>query len=433
MKRFSRDSSCPGIVALSLLVLNLYCGHASAAGKDWPRFRGPDGDGTAGTGAPVQWSETENVLWKTPLPGPGSSSPIVSGNRIFLTAYSGYGLNPTNAGDVSTLRRHALCYDLNSGRQLWSHSVAPAGPQTLYQGRYITTHGYASSSAVTDGRNVYFFLGDSGVFAYSLDGKPVWQGNVGTASHDWGSGASPILEGDLLIVNGASESDSLVAFHKLTGQVVWTYKGISRAWNTPVVITGADRRRQLLIAPNGRVLGIDVLTGKEIWRAKGIAAAELCPSFVVREGIGYLVGSPKGETMALRLDGRGDVGATNEIWRISKGSNVGSPVLKDGHLFFSNDSRGMVYCVKANTGEVVYEERLPGRGVQLYASPILSGNMLYYVSRAGVTYRVTAEPQFTLAGTNSLAGDDSVFNASPALVSGKLLLRSDKHLYCIGK
>ncbi|MGV3756111.1 MAG: PQQ-binding-like beta-propeller repeat protein [Verrucomicrobiota bacterium] len=416
-----------GTSCLTLLTADL--AHAA----DWPRFRGPQGNGVATGNAPEKWSATEYIRWRTELPGAGSSSPIVTGGKVFLTCYSGYGLSETNPGEPAALRRQALCLDLATGKVLWSHVAEPTGPQTAYQGRYITTHGYASSSAVTDGKNVYFFLGDSGVFAFTLEGKLLWQGTVGSASHDWGSGASPILEGDLLIVNGASESDTLVAFNKLTGKEVWRYKGIPRAWNTPLIITSPNQRRELLLAINGRVLGIDPRTGKELWRAKGIAAAELCPSFIAQDGVAYLIGSPKGETMALRLGGSGDLGATNEVWRIPKGSNVGSPVLKDGHLYFANDSRGMLYCVKTDTGEVIYEERLPGRGDRFYASPLLVGDKLYYVGRSGITYIVAAKPKFELLGTNSLAEGNIVFNASPALVDGKLLIRSDRHLYCIGR
>lgn len=415
-------AGCTMLIAANLL-----------AASDWPRFRGPQGNGTASGIAPEKWSVTENIRWRTELPGAGSSSPIVAGGKVFLTCYSGYGLSETAPGEPQALRRQAVCLDLETGKILWSQVAEPTGPQTPYQGRYITTHGYASSSAVTDGQHVYFFLGDSGVFAFTLDGKLKWQGTVGSASHDWGSGASPILEGDLLIVNGASESDALVAFNKTTGAVVWKHKGIPRAWNTPLVIDGRNKKRELLLAINGRVLGIDVQSGTEVWRAKGIAAAELCPSFIAQDGVAYLIGSPKGEGMALRLGGTGDLGAANEVWRIPKGSNVGSPVLKDGHLYFANDSRGMLYCVKAATGEMIYEERLPGRGDRFYASPLLVGDKLYYIGRSGVTYIVAAKPKFELLGTNSLAADNTVFNASPALVDGKLLLRSDRHIYCIGK
>ncbi len=401
--------------------------------EDWPRFRGPQGNGVTTGNAPEKWSATENIRWRVELPGAGSSSPIVTGSKVFLTCYSGYGLSNTTPGEPQSLRRHALCLDLETGKLLWSHIAEPTGPQTPYQGRYITTHGYASSSAVTDGQHVYFFLGDSGVFAFTLEGKLLWQGSVGSGSHDWGSGASPILEGDLLIVNGASESDALVAFHKRTGKEVWRYKGIPRAWNTPLVVTGPGQRRELLLAINGRVIGINPVNGQELWRAKGIAAAELCPSFITQDGVAYLIGSPKGEAIALRLGGSGDLGAMNEIWRVPKGSNVGSPVLKDGHLYFANDSRGMFYCVKADSGEVLYEERLPGRGDRFYASPLLVGDKLYYLGRSGVTYIVAAKPKFELLGTNSLAASNIVFNASPALVDGKILIRSDRHLYCIGK
>lgn len=423
----------PPLSLATILAASLF--PATVTAEDWPRFRGPAGDGTVSASeaakAPDDWSDSKNIAWRTELPGAGSSSPVVAGNKVFLTCYSGYGVDDADPGDVAGLRRHAVCLDLESGEIIWSHEAEPAGPQTVYEGRYITTHGYASSSAVTDGRGVYFFLGDSGVFAFTLEGKLVWQGSVGQDSHDWGSGASPILWDDLLIVNGASESDSVVAFDKKTGKEVWTYQGVPRAWNTPTIVEAADGKPVMLLATQRFILGIDPRTGQELWRVPGIRAAELCPSILVEDGVAYVIGSPKGEGMALRLGGRGEVDESAVLWRIQKGSNVSSPVFKDGHLYFANDARGVLYCVDAEDGEILYEERLPGRGEKVYASPLLIGDHLYYLSRSGVTYVGAAKPEFELLKTNTLSGDGGVFNASPALVDGKLLIRSDKVLYCI--
>ena len=172
-----------------------------AAAADWPAFRGPMANGIApeGENPPLTWSETENLLWRTELPGPGSSSPIVAGDKVFLSCYSGYGLDKTNPGEISQLKRHALCLDRETGKVIWDEVITSSVPERPYQGEYITTHGYASGTPVTDGKGGFFFFAHAGVHAFTLDGKKVWETSVGDKPHDWGSGSSPTLYGDLLI------------------------------------------------------------------------------------------------------------------------------------------------------------------------------------------------------------------------------------------
>jgi outer membrane protein assembly factor BamB len=184
------------------------------AGADWARFRGPNGTGVSyETGLPLTWSATENVVWKTPLPGFGSSSPITLGDKIFLTSYSGYGLDQDQPGNQGDLVLHTLCLDRASGRILWNKTTVAALPETPYDGGRIALHGFASSTPVTDGKAVYFFLGRSGVSKYSLNGERLWNVSVGTDldKHNWGSGTSLILHDGLLIVNASAESKSIRA------------------------------------------------------------------------------------------------------------------------------------------------------------------------------------------------------------------------------
>jgi outer membrane protein assembly factor BamB len=409
----------------------------SAAGSaaDWPRFRGPRSDGTTtDTTIPLQWSEKENIVWRTPLPGPGSSSPIVSGSNVFLTCYTGYGGATNDPGDIAKLTRHALCLDRATGKIVWSHAVKATQPNKPYQGQYITTHGYASSSAVTDGRNVYFFFANEGVFAFTVEGKPLWNVSVGLKAHDWGNGTSPILHGNLLIVNAAIESDTLFALDKLTGKTVWSVRGgFPASWNTPTLAM-VNGREELIVNASGKLRAFNPSNGTELWSSRGIRGAELCPSVVVRDGVAYVLGLPgTGQAMAVRAGGNGDVSATHVLWEIKKGSNVGSPVVHDGHLYWANDSRAILYCAKAATGEIVFEQPLPvQRRDRIYASPILSGERLYFVSRTSGTFVVAAKPQFELLARNVIADDHSVFNASPAVADGKIFLRSDRFAYCIG-
>lgn len=400
---------------------------------DWPRFRGPTGDGiTSDTTIPLKWSEKENLVWRTELPGPGSSSPIVSGDRVFLTCYSGYGLDVKDPGDLGKLTRHAVCLNRRDGKILWQHEVKTDLPDKPYQGQYITMHGYASSTPVTDGKGVFFFFGNAGVVAYSMDGKKVWQVSVGEKAHDWGVGSSPILYGDLLIVNAAHESNTLLALDRSTGKTVWTVNGFPASWNTPTLAKLPDGHEELIVNSNGKLRAFDPKTGKELWFCQSIKAAELCPSVLVHDGIVYVIGSPNGQAIAVRAGGSGDVSQTHVVWQAAKGSNVGSPVYHDGHLYFVNDSRGTALCLNAKTGEVVYESPMSLKRERWYASPILSGDRLYYVSRNSGTIVLAAKPQFETLATNVISNDASVFNGSPAIADGLIFLRSDRFAYCFG-
>ncbi len=399
--------------------------------EDWPRFRGPTGQGVAMTNPPLTWNSKDNLVWRTELPGPGSSSPIVSAQRVFLTCYSGYGVDKAAPGDLANLQRHALCLDRTSGKILWSQAIKAPAPDKPYQGEYITMHGYASSTPVTDGATVFFFFGNAGVFAFTVDGRKLWEVSVGVRAHDWGAGSSPILYGDLLIVNAALESDTLLALDKRTGKTVWSARGLPSSWNTPTLVKSAEGREELVVSVSGKLRSFAPKTGEELWSCQGIKAAELCPSIVAHDGVIYVIGHPGGQSMAVRAGGSGDVSSTHILWQGKKGSNVGSPVYLDGHLYFANDSRGQALCLKADTGEVVYEQALSSTRDRWYASPVLAAGRLYYVSRTSGTVVLAAKPQFEVLASNTLADDTSVFNGSPAMADGQVFLRSNRYAYCV--
>jgi outer membrane protein assembly factor BamB len=402
------------------------------AAADWPGFRGPNADGKAeGAELPMDWGASENLVWRTALPGPGSSSPVVSGGRIFLTCYSGYGLDVREPGDINRLRRHALCLEAATGRILWQHEIESPVPDKPYTGQYITTHGYASGSAVTDGRGVFFFFAHAGVHAFTLDGRKVWERSVGGKAHDWGAGASPVLHGDWVFINAALESDTLYALDRRTGREVWQVKGFPASWNTPLLIR-AGGREELVVNASGRLRALDPASGRELWFSQAIRAAELCPSVVADGDRLFVIGSPKGEAMAVRAGGSGDVTASHVLWRTPRGSNVSSPIYHEGHLYFVNDSRGTFHCLKADSGEEVYEGRLPYGRDRWYASPVLHDGRLFYLSRSGRVAVLAARPELEVLASTVIADDGSVFNASPAVVEGRVYLRSDRYAYCIG-
>jgi|JI10StandDraft_1071094.scaffolds.fasta_scaffold26187_3 outer membrane protein assembly factor BamB len=401
---------------------------------DWPQFRGPMANGvTTEINLPLTWSEKENLLWRTELPGPGSSSPIVSGDKVFLTSYSGYGLDPKGPGDMSKLTRHALCLDKKTGKILWNHEVKTDLPNKPFTGTYITTHGYASSSAVTDGKGVFFFMANAGIHAFTVDGKKVWDVSVGDKAHDWGVGSSPILYGDLLIVNAALESNQLLALDRATGKTVWSANGFPASWNTPTIVK-VDGHDELIVNSSGKLRAFDPKTGEELWFCQSIKAAELCPSITAHDGIIFIIGSPNGQAMAVKAGGKGDVSSTHIVWKAQKGSNVGSPVYHEGHLYFANDSRGQAVCLDAKTGAVVYEQPLlTKKRDRCYSTPLLSGDRLYFVTRQSGTVVLAAKPQFEVLATNVIADDDSVANASLAVSDGVVFLRSNKFAYAFSK
>jgi outer membrane protein assembly factor BamB len=415
-----------------MICLGCVVGQESKA-ADWPQFRGPTGDGvTTETTLPLTWDDKENRVWRTKLPGPGSSSPVVSGDKVFLSCYSGYGLDVRDPGDVKNLKRHALCLDKKTGQILWDQEIITDLPTASYTGTYITTHGYASSTPVTDGKGVFFFMGNAGVHAFTVDGKKVWQAEVGEKSHDWGSGASPILYENLVIVNAALESNRLIALDRLTGKEVWSTMGFPASWNTPTLIK-VEGHDELVVNASGKLRAFDPKTGTELWSCQSIKAAELCPSIIAHDGVIFIIGSPRGQAMAVRAGGKGDVSTTHIVWQAERGSNVGSPVYHEGHLYFINDSRGVAICLDAATGAVVFEEPIAKqKRDRWYSTPLLANGRLYCVSRQSGTYVLAAKPQFELLATNTFADDRSISNASPAVADGRLYLRSDAYAYCVG-
>ena len=402
---------------------------AFAGAGEWMQFRGPGGLGVSDEkNLPVSWSSEENIVWQSDLPGPGASSPIVVQGRVYLTCYTGYGIE-VGKGEQKELRRHLLCFDRQTGKPLWTKTFEPKLPEHEYQGEGAY-HGYAASTPVSDGERLYVFFGKSGVFCFDLDGAEKWHAEVGEGTSGWGSGTSPVLFGKLLIINASVESGSLVALDKLTGDQVWKADGIGSAWNTPV-LAGPAERKELIVSTENRLKSFDPQSGQPWWDADGVHRY-VCPSVVAAGDVVFAIGG--GHTsLAVRLGGSGDVTESHGLWRQSKGSNVGSPVYHEGHLYWASDGGGLVCCQNAETGEFVFQERLEPRPGNIWSSPVLADGKLYIVSQRDGTFVVAAQPKFELLAHNKFADDDSRTNASPAVHDGHILIRPDKRLYCIGK
>jgi outer membrane protein assembly factor BamB len=399
------------------------------SGGDWVQFRGPGGQGISDEKSlPVKWSSTENIAWQVDLPGPGASCPIVVKDRVYITSYTGYGLAAA-VGEQKDLHRHLLCFDRATGNPIWKKEFEPKLPEHQYQGEG-SYHGYAASTPASDGERLYVFFGKSGVFCFDLNGRELWHVSVGDGLNGWGSGCSPILHGNLLIINASIESGALVALDKMTGSEVWRQKDIRSAWNTPIIAAGKDRT-ELIVSTEPRLMSFDPANGTPLWNADGVHRY-VCPSVVAHDGVVYAIGG--GHTsVAVRMGGSGDVSSTHTVWKHSKGSNVGSPVYLDGHLYWVHDENGTVCCQNAATGETVFQERLEPRPGRIWSSLVLADGKLYIVSQKDGTFVVAAKPKFELLAFNKFEGDDSRTNASPAVHNGQLLLRTDRRLYCIGK
>ncbi len=400
---------------------------SSVVNNDWLGFRGSSGLGTSEATLPLEWSSTSNMAWKTPMPGPGASSPVVFGDHIYITAYSGFFVPDQPGGSQKDLKRHLLCLDRTTGTEIWQNVI----PAKLPEEDSIRDHGFAANTPAVDGDRIYCFFGKTGVNAFDHDGKELWTADVGSKTHGWGTASSPVLYEDLVIINASVESESLVALKRRTGKEVWRAGNIKEAWNTPLVVTNVDGKPELIVATQGSIQSFEPETGKQLWTCATDITWYMVPSVVANDGIVYCLGGRSGvAALAVKTGGSGDVTKSHRLWTSFKGSNVTSPIFHDGHLYFMNDNRETAYCLKADTGAIVYEERL-NRAGQVYASALLADGRIYYLTRDGKTFIVAAKPEFEQLAVNDLS-DRSLFNGSPSVDGSRLLIRSDKFLYAVG-
>lgn len=403
---------------------------------DWTRFRGPNGSGLATEcKPPTVWSATQNLSWKLALPGPGSSSPIITGERVFITCYSGYG-DGSNSDSIDQLKRHLICVDRKNGKVMWDKAIPADLPEDTYSGN-LREHGYASSTPVTDGERVYVFFGKTGALAFDLNGLQLWKVNLGTQSSNrrWGSAASPILYQNLLIVNAAEEGRAVCALDKVTGKEVWKAQvsSLELSYVTPAFVKSPNGNTDLAIAVPGEMWGMNPETGKLRWFALTGMPGNVSPSVIVADDIIYTTGGyPRQSTLAVRAGGKGDVTQSHIVWTSANASYVPSPVILNNLLFVVSD-QAYALCLDAKTGKQIYRERLPGLSgpKQFYASMVAANGCLFATSRRNGTFVLEAKPEFKVIATNQLKGDDTDFNATPALVGRQLFLRSNRFLYCI--
>lgn len=427
-------------IASALVVLAL--GTANANAEDWARFRGPSGSGVAtdSNRLPTVWSPTANLAWKTLLPGPGASSPIIVGGRAMVTCYSGYGLSQQNPGEIENLVRHLVCVDMQTGKILWQREAKAALPEDPYSGIGVTAHGYASHTPVSDGKNVYAFFGKSGVHAYDLDGNKLWQAEVGKESDPakWGSSSSPIVYQDTVIVTASAESQAIIGLDKSTGKERWRQeaKGLDGMWGTPTLVRVDDERMDLVMCVARELWGLDPRSGKLRWYADATGAQNAYTSVISDGKRVYAFTGRGGGSIALDAGGSGEVSKSNTVWTGRENASFASPVRHQSKLYVV--ANGILSVVDANTGERVGRLRL--KGVQQtggrfgsldYPSPIVVGDRLLYLNGSGQMFVFALGEEARQVAVNRVTTDKETFRGTPAVSDGRLVLRSGKHLYCV--
>ena len=420
-----------------------------ALDANWPQWRGPDGLGiSAVTSYAEEWAPDRNVAWKTEVAGRGLSSPVVWGDRLFITTSiegelvpgrtapdhlgfdmkPGY-LHPDSVGVDHKNALKVLAYDTKNGKLLWERTAYDG---LMYDNRH-KKNTYASPTIATDGQLVYAFFEAAGLYAYDFGGKLVWQKSLGNiAKAGLGPGTSPILFENLLILQVDQEmgaNSAIVALDKKTGTEVWRAERTTRrSWATPVIVRTATRV-ELVASGAELVIAYDPRTGKELWRSKGVQSHPI-PSPVAGHGLVYLsAGSQAKRALAIRTGGTGDLTDTPAIaWRYDKGTAyVPSPILFGQYLYLVSD-KGLLTCLDALTGAVQYEGGRPPVPATFTASLVAYGDRVLETSEDGDTFVVKAGPTHEILRTNTVG--EPVY-ASLALAGGTIYIRGDKHLFAI--
>lgn len=434
-------------VCLSAATFN---GSAAPKGNNWSQWRGPEGNGlSAETNLPMEWSETRNIRWKAAIAGRGHSSPIVWGDRVFLTTdiegevvegakavrHVIEGQDFVHPDSVGANRRHTfkvICLDRNTGRILWE--------QTAYTGTVFDDRhrkgSYAAPTPATDGKLLFAWFGGEGdgLYAYDFNGKLRWKAAIGKiASVGMGPGSSPVIFENLVILQcdeDEGKNSFIVALNAATGKEVWkTQRKVQASWATPLLVRHSGRA-ELITSGNELIISYDPKTGREIWHAKGHESNAI-PTPLAGNGMVYVyAGFPVKKTMAIKLGASGDITNTPNIaWQYDKGTAyVPSSVLIGNHIYLVSD-RGIITCLDAITGKIVYEGgRIPVPAT-FTASPVAFDGKIMLTSEDGDTYIVKAGPKHEVLATNSIG--EPVY-ASPAISDGLIFIRGEKNLFCIG-
>lgn len=401
----------------------------AARAENWPEFRGPGRQGISGEkNLPIKWGKTENMAWSSPIPGVSWSTPIVWGNRVFLTT-------ATDEGQSCRV----LALDAGTGKTLWDREVFRQVPR-----KKETRNSYATPTPVTDGKHVYACFSDGSFVALDFAGNIAWTNRDYPFYSQHGLGASPVLANGLLLMtmDASSEGEDkligwqkpwdksfVVALDAETGKQRWkTMRGITRiSHGTPTLWTGADGKPQLVTEAGDVVQGFDIATGAKLW-SSAVAGEGKVPSTVVGEGLVYTAGGYRGResVKAFRLGGAGELAETALAWEQKKVNPKVPSLVHIKPWLFAIQDNGMASCQKADTGEVVWQERVGGG---FSASPVAADGRIYLLDNNGDTTVIEAGPSFKVLAKNPL-GEPT--QASMAVSNGRIFIRTEKTLWCVG-
>jgi outer membrane protein assembly factor BamB len=411
----------------------------------WGQWRGPLANGTAPqANPPLEWSENRNLRWKLALPGKGHSTPVIWGDRVFVTAAVPFGTSmkpvydnaPGTHDNVPVTQHHrfmVLAVSRKDGKILWQKSVREEFP---HEGGH-ETGSLASNSPVTDGELLFAFFGSRGLYCFDLNGEPKWQKDLGRMDtlHAHGEGSSPVVYGDWLILNWDHEGNSfLYAFDKRTGKERWKVQRDDKtSWSTPLIVEH-EGKPQVIISATKRVRGYDLATGALIWECAGLSRNVVC-SPVAGNGMVFAANSYDFQALlAIRLAGaKGDITDTdNVVWKLNRLTPyVSSPLLYENTLYFLRHNQNILSRFDPSTGKPLGEPlRLDGIRDFIFASPVAAAGRLYITGRDGTTVVLRHDLANTRLAVNHL---DDIFSASPALVDKELYLRGEHFLYCLAE
>ena len=445
-------TNCAAIATLGLIAATLPLGQAHAnqfeetKPNNWHHWRGPDANGVSTTAKPpVQWSPTNNIQWKMPVEGNGSSTPIIWGNKLFI-------LTAINTGEVdpglpkpedqpkrmfgithpnSSYEFIVLCLDRHTGKVLWRQTATKLIP---HEGAHRDNN-FASASPTTDGERLYCWFGSAGLFCYDLDGNKLWERNLGKIKMgaSLGEGCSPVVHnGKIVIVRDHSRQSSIEVLNAKNGKLLWMVERHEKnAWATPAIVSHSGKT-QVITTASGKVRSYDLNSGKVIWKCAGLTGNAIpCP--VIEDDTVYCMTGYKGYSlMAIPLNAKGDITGSNKIlWTKRRGTPyVPSPILYDGLLYFTQSNQALLSCVNAKSGKT-YIDRTRLKGLtNIYASPVGADGRIYLNDRSGVTLVLKRSRELNVIAKNEL-GEQIV--SSSALAGNQLLIRGRRFLYCISE
>ncbi len=429
------------IAALAIASLALLNATADTTSeKYWGQWRGPHATGVSKTAdPPIEWSETKNVRWKIEIPGRGSATPVVWGDKVFVLSAVPVGIDVAAShqprGGVRPAVPHkfvVMAIDRKSGKVVWEKTAREHLP---HEGSHQQFGTYASSSAFTDGERVYAFFDSFGLYAYDMNGKLLWEKDLGDKKmrNEFGEGQTPVLHGNTIVVQWDHQGPSFItALDKLTGKELWrTERQEIDSWGTPLVVEHGGKAQVIASAMN-KVTSYDLATGQVVWQAPGLTMNPI-PSTVHENGMVFAVSGFRGNKLhAIQLDeAKGDLTTTSAIkWSLNADTPyVPSPLLYDGVIYLLKSNSGILSAFDAKTGKPHYQlQRLEGVP-NVFASPVGAKGRVYIPGQQGATIVIKAGAAYEVLATNTL---DDGFDASPALVEGEIYLRGAKFLYSIG-